>query len=666
MKKPKRASRPVNCKLRRKDKRRIHRGPYHEPAPASVALDQELTVRAYEIAVDKFGPERLSPDHAEAFMYMAGRLTHMASGHARKVLRVRRSDPLRLAFGLACGGGKTLMAKSWIAAVHETGKPYSVTYAASEVEALCQMKRDLVSEFGVPAETIGLLHSYAHDPDKAANRVPGYASEPVTPDSELHSKQFLLCTHSLVQAGKAALARYNTYGPERKPRTLILYDESLLVSDAWSLQVKNVEHGANYLRTELKYGDKRRANLEPVLRYTEDCLSVLTGVYDRIVKLPDLSDYGDGLDAERTADKLPRDCPAAVGTLLRGTGRYVRVLANGNRQAAWFVLRVPDELRNVFVLDASYMIRSLPRLRDSNITPDPAAPKTAIDYGNVAVETFRHPAGRGAIETECGLPWPQRPLARKLADWIKGLPADWPVLVWTFKQRGKGPDIPERLAQALERHGCDLSRITIETHGRARGSNEYEGHKAVAWYGVLEPDSANTSAQMLGELRDLKADLAPHDPRHVHSREVLHELYQEMQRCHARRITAGRAGEARMFIPCWHQDVIAEIAEDYVCPGVRMIPRPDLEPPEVRERYTEGQTARVAAAILDVLREQPADVWKLSGKALRPLVAETIEAARSKDVWKDAVSQVSASPELRRAGWHREGRSFIRNAAEAA
>jgi hypothetical protein len=625
--------------------------------------DWKLTERAYQIAAEKFGPERLSKGHAEAVLYMAGRITHMANGHARKTLKAKPSAPLRLAYGLACGGGKTLMAQSWMAAVHATGKPYSVAYAASEVEVLCSIKRNLTRDFGVPADKVGLLHSYTYDPDKAAKRVPGYASLPATPEAELHTKQFLLVTHSLVQTGEAALVRYNAYGPRREPRTLVLYDESLLVSDSWSLQVKNVEHGANWLRTEVKHGGARLKHLQPVLRFTEDCLKVLSRFHDGITRLPSLSDYDASLDPERTAAGLPRACPGSVATLLRGSNRYVRVLASGSRQAAWFVLRVPDELRNVFVLDASYMIRALPRLKDSNVTPDKAAPETAIDYSGVTIETFRHPAGRGTIEAECAAPWNQRPLARKLAGWIKTLPDDCPVLVWTFKHRGMGKNIPERLAQALERHGCDMSRVRIETHGRARGSNEFEDYRAVAWYGVFEPDSGNTKAQMLGELRDLDADIEPHDPRHVHRREILHELYQEMQRCHVRRIVNGRAGDARMFIPCWHQDVIAELAEPYVCPGARLIQRPELEPEEVRAKYSDGQTARTVATAVAVLLGQPAHVSKVSGKTLWRTVEDALGETVSKRVREDAIRQVAAASVLRRVGWRRSGRSFIRTDA---
>jgi hypothetical protein len=50
--------------------------------------------------------------------------------------------------------------------IHQLKKAnLSVAISASQVEALCQLKRDLIDN-GVPEQEIGLVHSYKFDPAK--------------------------------------------------------------------------------------------------------------------------------------------------------------------------------------------------------------------------------------------------------------------------------------------------------------------------------------------------------------------------------------------------------------------------------------------------------------------------------------------------------------------
>jgi hypothetical protein len=105
----------------------------------------------------------------------------------------------RYAFPLDTGCGKTQSVVAWCAAVHELRLPYSVAIAASKVEALCDLQRDLISN-GVDPAKIGLWHSYRHETDKVAaacqGNAPGFASEPATDEGAHDRKQFLLVTHT--------------------------------------------------------------------------------------------------------------------------------------------------------------------------------------------------------------------------------------------------------------------------------------------------------------------------------------------------------------------------------------------------------------------------------------------------------------------------------------
>lgn len=638
--------------------------------------DQRIIDMTTQIAVQKYGPERLSPEHKEAIVYMAGRMTHMVTGHARNIFGKDTDEPLRLAYSLACGAGKTLTAQSWMAAVHFSGRPYSVAYAAAEVEALCEIKRNLTTDFGIPADRIGLLHSFPCDPEKAKAGLSGFASEPSTPEKELHTKQFLLVTHSLVQTGEAALARYNTYGPLKSPRSIILHDESLLVSSSWSMSIKNVDRAVHHLKTELEYEPKFdnrpppiEAKTQPqagyriaILRYAQDCLAKLKATQDSVIRFPSFEDYSDDINADQAIGHLPTKTPGTLRLLLQGSNREVRVHHAGGRAAAWFVLCVPDELNNVFVLDASYMLRTLGRLKDTNLEPDEKAPKQSIDYSQVSIETFQHQAGRGSIEEECLKPRSQRTLARKVATWIKTLPESDPILVFTFKRGDKSdsPDIPAKLLETLEHQGVDLSRIRIVTHGRARGSNGFENYRHVAWYGVFEPPRVATAGAMLGEKRDLKAALDHDLVQEVHRREILHELYQEGSRSHARHIINGKAGDAHFFLPIWNQGVVAELVDEGAMPGAQVIYRDDLEA-DAAKAMRDTETAKATQAILEVLGGLPADQTKIGGQTLKPLVDQGRDAPVSADVWSKTIAALKNSPKLAEAGWRREARSFVRN-----
>ena len=93
----------------------------------------------------------------------------------------------RFAFPLTCGAGKTLSVIAFCQALRllqlRGTRPdmdrVSVLVSASKVEALCQLKRDLLKA-GVPEDWIGLYHSYQYHPDKIGED--GYASEPDTGD----------------------------------------------------------------------------------------------------------------------------------------------------------------------------------------------------------------------------------------------------------------------------------------------------------------------------------------------------------------------------------------------------------------------------------------------------------------------------------------------------
>ena len=84
--------------------------------------------------------------------------TEMASGQMKG----------RYAFPLGTGLGKTQSIVAWLSAANEIGllDDISVAVSASKIEALCELKRDLI-ENGIPKHMIGLIHSYKYSEIKA-------------------------------------------------------------------------------------------------------------------------------------------------------------------------------------------------------------------------------------------------------------------------------------------------------------------------------------------------------------------------------------------------------------------------------------------------------------------------------------------------------------------
>ncbi len=155
----------------------------------------------------------------------------------------------RVPYPLFPGGGKTQSIVAWLSAASECGYgALSVAVCASQVEALCDLKRDLVKS-GIPAERVGLIHSYRYDPETSRRYLEdnkelpqNYASEPCTPAAEVEDRPILLVTHARVK-GKGGVAEYNTF--KGMQRHLLIWDESLVKSRAIVINLRDLDEAIN-------------------------------------------------------------------------------------------------------------------------------------------------------------------------------------------------------------------------------------------------------------------------------------------------------------------------------------------------------------------------------------------------------------------------------------
>ena len=368
-----------------------------------------------------------SEGHRESLFKTLDAYTRMAQGELTG----------RWAFPLPTGAGKTLSVVAWIASVYELGiEDVSVAVCASKVEALCDLKRDLIS-MGAPGEKMGLLHSYRYDPARIAEQ--GFASLPATEHND--QRQFLLCTHERIR-GKAGLEQYNLY--QGKPRDLLIWDESLFISDASSIEAKELNQAVGYLGPEIE--DNPPEELKQAFAYLQSAKEILNseiesqknqGQSASRIMLPELTGPQIHEFKRAISDREPRDSEVyrPLKNLLDMSQNPLRVIfAQGKRGIITYDIVVPAELENIIILDASYPIRELQKL-DKSISQFPGV-SVPIAYDNVTVYQWDQPSGRHSMEMSFRPKGRRnRTISNEICKVVKGIPKDEAVLIWIFKKR---------------------------------------------------------------------------------------------------------------------------------------------------------------------------------------------------------------------------------------
>src|SRR4051812_36986533 len=124
--------------LNRAARRRFAAAPSHHPMKRAKLLTDTAHAITTERMVDTFG-NKLSEAHNEALYRTAGLFSMIAL----------KQKTGRLVADMPTGAGKTLSVVSWLTAAHRLNFDIGVTIAASQVEALAKMVRDL-KMLGVP------------------------------------------------------------------------------------------------------------------------------------------------------------------------------------------------------------------------------------------------------------------------------------------------------------------------------------------------------------------------------------------------------------------------------------------------------------------------------------------------------------------------------------
>ena len=504
---------------------------------------QALTVAAFERLegnLTRFG-NRLSEKHREALMRIVGSFTMLATGTWEG----------RYAFDLPCGGGKTQAVVAWCAELWNRKLPYSVLVCQTQVAHLCDLKRQLIDN-GVPEDEIGLVHTLTPTKDIL----------PATKDND--KKQIVLVTHQKIRKGRD-IAEVNTY--QGRPRSLVVWDESLLVSEHRAIEKVSFEQGLGYVRP-LVDNSRGSEDLGEAISYLESAWTIIQKEYDRQkagvgrkakpirLTLPEASPE----DLERYIEALPKHTAVeAVRHLLAISQAPLRVILSnqGGGGCIKYDIAVPPVLTSVAVLDASWAIRDLERL-DKTIQDDPGFDGNVKDYEDVTVHFLHHASGRASMTKAFMRKREDRKLSLEIATVVKCIPEDQGVLIFTFKQQEtkKAPNMADILRGDLKDQGIDVDatlpcgrpRLSWLTWGQETSTSNYQHCLNVIFAGVLHRADVDLGGAIAGQKDDLTADISQAEITKVKRSEIAHSLLQAINRGACRQTVNGKAKTTNVWL----------------------------------------------------------------------------------------------------------------------
>ncbi|MDR3500915.1 MAG: hypothetical protein P4L72_17005 [Parvibaculum sp.] len=625
----------------------IHKGISHH----------NLTVPAHQklIATLTRHGNDLDQNHKDVLLALVGSMTEMAQGKIEG----------RYAFGLPTGFGKTSAVTSWVSTLYRPGSPrhhLSISIAASKVEALCDVQRELIRA-GVPAELISLIHSYkGMDEWQPGMEIPeGFASIPATLSDE--DRPIVLVTHNKVR-GDAGLNRFASY--RGRPRDLMLYDESLIISDSTGINITLLRGALGWFR-EVSGDTEKYAE---VISYLTNAIGIIqteldwqqqSGTLGGVISLPVL-DHETEL---KYVCLLPTSNVMEPAVKLLSLHRSpLRVVSTAQGGVVQYDISVPRELGNILVLDASYPIRSLIHLdatiRDAETSLD-VVKRIGVPFShlksfeNVNINQMFTGGGRATLGEDFLKPQPNQRMTKEIAEVVKSIPPAEAILIFTYKKRpGDRVNFKGILTSALERAGIDVrakladgkSRVNIVTWGMETNLNNYAHCSTVILAGVLQRSPIDLTASFIGQSDDLQKPILTNVLRELGSSEVTHMIYQALSRGSCRVMQAGKAKPMTAYIV--HRYPAIRGALEKVMPKAKWC---EWSPLLEVKSHPSGLAATTATKVVEFLGTLSNDQNSISTTALRKSMKLSVSPA----VYVDAIRKVTQM-----CAWQHSGRSLVR------
>jgi hypothetical protein len=640
--------------------------PATDPLRQAMLLTNEAHAIATERMVGTFG-NKLSEAHNEALYRTAGLFSTIA-------LKLKSG---RLVADMPTGAGKTLSVVSWLTAIHRLNYDIGATVAASQVEALAKMVRDLETQ-GVPRDKIGLIHAKSYCPLKAeAFRKTGdysilgdkYASEPVTTDND--KRPFLFVSHQRIRAAaedpskEAVVTAFSG-----RKRNLLIWDEVLLTTAPMAATMADVKSGIAAIRP---YIVDASDTLGLAMSYLSKCEQWIedewkrqdeggqaTGLPLSVLSEPEVNAYSTALRA-KLGDEA-RQWPA-LDMLLTASGQELRLARMGNTKSALISYRVkiPEALKDIVILDAGHVVSRLvgfdPTIqRDEWFHAQASQGATLKTYENVTVHFAKEKSGRASME-EAFASRKANGFPAQLVKTVADIPHDEAIIIFTFKHKRRSrPDMPNIIRAELRKAGIDPDvslengkpRISILTWGMHTSLNEYAHASNILFAGVLHLEDEMLLAHAVGQTGEL---LIPLDERFnvgdIKRGEIAGTLYQAMSRGSCRFTFDGKAKPMKAWLVHYDERIKAEL--ERVMPGLTWA---DWDIGSSREA---NKAEAIALRICDHLRNHPGD--KVSNRSIKAALGLG-------DTPSNTFARAARSVVV--PGWTQQGQSFVRLGSAAA
>jgi len=635
----------------------------------------------------------LSRFHTEALRVMLDTFARLTFG----------LDRGRIAIPLPAGAGKSLGIIAFLTALHELdpqhpdGGPYAVTVAASHVENLAALIRDLKTFGDVPGEKISLLHSKLYSDEKIQAAMDGdaikYASMPSTQANE--TRPFLFTTHARLETAGDPKRIRRTFVLTKfrnRQRDCVLWDEGCIPTDTWVIprsDIRSYIAGLPYRLEDDNNGDGLKPMRQKAAQYLTACLPYLDFDTDpdrRFVGLPEPGEVvGEDVPLEAMIEALSTlKLPDAVATFLHTAWKPLRIYrGNGSKSDApaclTFDVSVPGELDRMAILDASFPIRILEHLDSSIRLPLDTDGNThpAFDDDNltkiknhstVKVHVIKHGGGRrGITRALSDKPWNRKragQLTAEIAEIIRTkIPEGEKLLVVTFNTREKGRhtvDIVGTLSRDLDALGINVGRrVSFLTWGNHTSLNKYRDYKYGILVGVLQRSGSDLLSNILAAQGNINADVSMSTVNTVGLSEATHDAYQAINRSACRKIELGPGGLGYAHATTWW--VIYQEPKKLRRELKRIMPGVDCDEPHQNLALPtpERKGYPIARAVAEYLASLPQSVDDVSSVTVKKKAGDGWLLRVPDDTFSRAV-QNDLGRFTTEWTWKKGGRGFVR------
>lgn len=600
---------------------------------------EQVTALAYDILTADL--ERtanvLSEQHKEALRHLVAEMTGYASGWTTG----------RRAFSLGTGCGKTSAIIAWITALHRLGiRSVAVSVSASKVEALCDLKSDLMRH-GVPEHLIGLKHSYRD------------ATLPSTGDDD---RIYQLVTHARVRGGSDNPLFIEHKGQQR---ALMIYDESLIRSDVEVISERTLRKQVAALKEDVR-GRPLEEQFHGLFCFLEGAIQSISDGLTRHKEHPRSSqlltiEAPDGIDLDAYRTLLGSSVQwETIRRFLNVVGSPLRLLRTKQDEGlVWYQISVPPELANILILDASYPIRELVRL-DSSITDStPDSVREVKRFDRVTVYQMNHPSGRGATTENFGKRWTtDRTMSKEIVKVVQSIPEDKAILFFTFKPRPQEANIRDILLRDLSDAGIDVHastpegkpRISVLTWGDETSLNRYAHCEVVILVGLLHLPHLDIASLIVGQQDSLKATTSNKQIEQVNDSEIAHSVYQAISRGACRVVEDGQAKAMDVYL--FHPKASLQETLQFIMPGLVWKP---WMPSFIGEDTKLSQSDIQAMQIKAYLEAQPEDRTKIPTREIRAALSIDTGIDKCRKAFDRAIEKLCYS-----GFWVRHGHSLVR------